>query len=96
MLRKCKGRSRNSSNKMLFLGDYVDRGEYGVEVVAYLFVLKLKYPQDVFLLRGNHESRDMATSFNFRAQVLMLYDEQTFDLFMEVFDTLPIAGLCNG
>ena len=75
MLRKCKGRSRNRNNKMLFLGDYVDRGEYGVEVVAYLFVLKLKYPQDVFLLRGNHESRDMATSFNFRAQVLMLYDE---------------------
>ena len=66
MLRKCKGRSSSSNNKILFLGDYVDRGEYGVEVATYLFCLKLKYPHDIVLLRGNHESRDMAESFNFR------------------------------
>ena len=65
MLRKLKGRSSTPS-KLLFLGDYVDRGNYGPEVALYLFCLKLKTPEDIFLLRGNHESRDMAESFNFR------------------------------
>lgn len=74
MLRKLKGRSSTPS-KLLFLGDYVDRGNYGPEVALYLFCLKLKTPEDIFLLRGNHESRDMAESFNFREQVLMLYDQ---------------------
>ena len=73
MLRKLKGRSSTPS-KLLFLGDYVDRGNYGPEVALYLFCLKLKTPDDIFLLRGNHESRDMAESFNFRDQVIMLYD----------------------
>ena len=58
----------------LFLGDYVDRGNYGPEVAAYLFCLKIKNPSDIIMLRGNHESRDMAEHFNFRDQVLMLYD----------------------
>ena len=66
MLRKLKGRNPDPNQKILFLGDYVDRGNYGPEVAAYLFCLKLKYPNDIFTLRGNHESRDMAEAFNFR------------------------------
>ena len=72
MLRKTSG--RDPSLSLLFLGDYVDRGNYGPEVALYLFCLKLQKPNQVFLLRGNHESRDMAESFNFRQQVLNLYD----------------------
>ena len=65
MLRKL-AKPGHHNTKILFLGDYVDRGNYGPEVAAFLFTLKLYYPNDVFLLRGNHESRDMAESFNFR------------------------------
>ena len=65
MLRKLSNRS-GPPNKILFLGDYVDRGNYGPEVALYLFVLKLKHPNDIFLLRGNHETRDMTEAFNFR------------------------------
>ena len=55
-----------TNTKAVFLGDYVDRGNYGPEVAIYLFVLKICFPDKVNLLRGNHESRDMTEMFNFR------------------------------
>ena len=55
----------NPTNKLLFLGDYVDRGPYGPEVILYLLTLKVRYPDKVVLMRGNHESREMTSAFNF-------------------------------
>ena len=54
----------------LFLGDYVDRGIYGVEVMLLLMAIKINYPKNVIILRGNHESRNMTENFTFRDEVI--------------------------
>jgi len=79
----------------LFLGDYVDRGILGIEVVLLLFALKLNFPKSVVLLRGNHESRNMTEAFTFREEVLARYDMEVYDCFMDAFDSLPISALIS-
>jgi serine/threonine-protein phosphatase 2B catalytic subunit len=50
----------------LFLGDYVDRGAFNLETLTLLLFFKLRYPDAIHLLRGNHECRTMTSIFNFR------------------------------
>jgi len=50
----------------LFLGDYVDRGISGLECLILLMTIKINFPKNVVLLRGNHESRNMTENFTFR------------------------------
>jgi serine/threonine-protein phosphatase 2B catalytic subunit len=80
----------------IFLGDYVDRGSFSVEVVATLFTIKIKYPKRVRMLRGNHECRQMTSFFNFREECEHKYDIGVYNAIMDAFDTLPIAATING
>lgn len=79
----------------IFLGDYVDRGEFSIEVITLLYSLKLAYPTKVFLLRGNHEFKNMNSEYGFKKQCMKEYGEYIFDLFNESFSWMPLAAVLN-
>ena len=91
------GRYDLKNTSLLFLGDYVDRGRWGLEIVMFLYSLKLNYPKTIFLLRGNHETAAMTESYTFRDEVLDKYndDEDLYEAFLESFEALQLAAVVN-
>lgn len=81
--------------KMLFLGDYVDRGEYSIPVITLLCSLKCAYPQHVFLIRGNHEELSVSSVYGFKQEVLQTYDDTMFMRFEHMFNYLPLAAIVD-
>ncbi|KAI5149772.1 serine/threonine-protein phosphatase 2B catalytic subunit [Enteropsectra breve] len=78
---------------VVFLGDYVDRGVFSVETFLYLLLLKTYYPENVILLRGNHESEKMTKYFTFYGEVKHKYGDLMYSDFLFVFNLLPVAAV---
>ncbi|ORC92977.1 putative serine/threonine protein phosphatase 2B catalytic subunit A2 [Trypanosoma theileri] len=85
----------SNSKKYLFLGNYADRTYFSCECILFLLAAKLNFPNSVFLLRGNHESRFMTHFFDFQEECLQKYDNQVYQAIMEAFDCLPLAAIVN-
>ena len=56
------------TTKYIFLGDYVDRGSFSIEVLGLILAIKIRFKGTVFMLRGNHECRQLTSFFNFRTE----------------------------
>ena len=83
--------------KVIFLGDYVDRGYNSVETLEYLLCLKLKYQGRITLLRGNHESRQICFQYGFYEEITRKYgNANPWRYFNDLFDYLPIAAIIEG
>ncbi|KAH9418960.1 hypothetical protein DERP_011053 [Dermatophagoides pteronyssinus] len=83
----------------LFLGDYVDRGQWGFECAMYLFAFKILCPNKVTLLRGNHEVRLIQSNYTYKRECINKYGDifglKIWELTNRIFDKLPVCALVD-
>lgn len=92
LFRILKTQGLPDKTRYVFLGDLVDRGEFSVETIALVYLLKILWPQNVFVIRGNHEFDFLASQCGFKKQLLETYsDESIYRHYLSSFSEIPLA-----
>lgn len=83
----------------VFNGDFVDRGAHQLELVGILLAMKVLMPTRVWLVRGNHEDRQMNERYGFKSECLRhlgeVFGTRIFDLFQTAFSQMPLACIID-
>jgi len=79
----------------LFLGDYIDRGKQSLECICLLLAYKIKYPENFFLLRGNHECASINRVYGFYDECKRRHSIRLLKVFTDCFNCLPVAALID-
>eukprot|EP00755_Sulcionema_specki_P024999 Sspe_Gene.15499::Locus_5395_Transcript_2_2_Confidence_0.750_Length_1877::g.15499::m.15499 len=100
------GEVKSTAASFLFLGDYVDRGDFGLECSVYLLTLKCLAPNKINLLRGNHETPEVNGDIaeygelSFKHECIRKFGdkhgEQVWEAINRVFRLLPAAAVIDG
>ncbi|CEF63853.1 Serine/threonine-protein phosphatase PP1-beta catalytic subunit [Strongyloides ratti] len=85
------------NTRTVFLGDFVDRGTHGIEVLGLLCAFKVKFPKNIFIIRGNHEEEALNKHYSFYDEVLLRFGkingQEMYKAFRKLFSYLPLAVL---